>query len=75
MSASVDTDVLPADQASAIKEIVDRASVATDHGTMVPDAFQYDISIADAGGTRSMRFLGDPCPAADLFAAIRNLKR
>lgn len=71
MTASVDTGSLDAYRAHAIEAIVARTAAASDHGAMMPDAFQYDVTITDASGSRSMCFHGDPCPAADLFRAIR----
>ena len=72
-TASVDTDALDADKAKKIEAIVARTSAASDQRAMVPDAFQYDVTVTDDKGSRSMRFHGDPCPAAGLFAAIRKV--
>jgi len=72
-TATVDTDSLDPDRAKSIKSIVSDARAASDHGTMMPDGFQYDVTVTDDEGSKSMRFHGDPCPATELFAEIRNL--
>lgn len=74
-TASIDTDDLAPHQADAIKSIVARVSAAPDRGTMMPDAFQYDVSIDDKQSPETMRFHGDPCPATALYAAIRSLSK
>lgn len=74
-TASVDTDDLAAGQADTIRTIVAQAAATKDRGTMMPDAFQYDVTIGDDAGSKTMRFHGDPCPAAALFAAIRGLAK
>jgi len=72
-TASVDTGSLDAYSAHAIEAIVARTTTAvSDPGAMLPDAFQYDVTITDASGSKTMCFHGDGCPAADLFRAIRN---
>jgi emfourin len=75
LTATVDTDDLAPDQAGAITSIASETAAATDHGTMMPDAFQYDVTIVDRAGTKTMCFHGDPCPASALFAAIRDVTR
>ena len=71
-TASIDTASLDSYRAHAINAIVARTTAAvSDSGTMTPDAFQYDVTITDDSGSKTMRFHGDPCPAADLFRAIR----
>jgi len=72
-TATVDTDSLDPGRASSIKAIIADTRSASDHGTMMPDGFQYDVTVTDDEGSKSMRFHGDPCPATELFAAIRNL--
>ena len=73
-TATVDTDSLDPDRAKSIKAIVAQTRSASDRGSMLPDAFQYDVTVTDDEGSRSMRFHGDPCPAAELFAAIRQIQ-
>ena len=72
-TATVDTDSLDPDRAKSIMAIVAQTRAASDRRTMMPDAFQYDVTITDDEGSKSMRFHGDPCPAAELFAAIRQV--
>lgn len=74
-TATVDTDSLDTARAKSIKAIVaqTRSASASDLGMMVPDGFQYDVTVTDDEGSKSMRFHGDPCPAAELFAAIRQI--
>ena len=74
-TATVDTASLDAYRAHAIESIVAQATAATDHGAMTPDAFQYDVTIVDATGSKKLCFHGDPCPAADLFRAIRSASK
>ena len=72
-TASVDTESIDAYRAHAIEAIVARTIAAvSDSGAMMPDAFQYDVTITDESGSKTMCFHGDPCPAADLFRAIRS---
>lgn len=73
-TASIDTGSLDPYRKHAIEAIVARAKVAeADSGMMMPDAFQYDVTVTDDSGSRTMRFHGDPCPAAELFSAIRKI--
>ena len=72
-TATVDTDDLPPDRAAAITAIVERTTATDDRSAMMPDAFQYDVTIEDDNGTKSLRHYGDPCPAAALFTAIREM--
>lgn len=74
-TAAVDTGSLDAYRAHAIEAIVAQATAATDRGAMTPDAFQYDVTIVDETGSKQMCFHGDPCPAADLFRAIRSASK
>jgi len=74
-TASVDTGSLDAYRAHAIEAIAARTISAPDPGAMMPDAFQYDVTITDDNRSRTMCFHGDPCPAADLFRAIRSTKK
>jgi hypothetical protein len=72
-TASVDTESLDAYRAHAIEAIAARTTSASDPGAMMPDAFQYDVTITDENRSRTMCFHGDPCPAAELFAVIRKI--
>ena len=71
-TSQISTELLPADVAQRIER---RASALEPGSTSSPapgsaDLFQYDITIADAHGTRSMRFDGDPNPASDLIKDV-----
>ncbi|HET9343477.1 MAG TPA: protealysin inhibitor emfourin [Candidatus Eremiobacteraceae bacterium] len=75
-TASTDTGSLDAYRAHAIEAIVARmTAAASDSGAMMPDAFQYDVTITDDSGSKTMRFQGDPCPAADLFRAVQSTRK
>ena len=75
VTAKVDTADLAPDQARAIEAIAAKAASSTDHSEMMPDAFQYDVTIDDGGDPRILCFHGDRCPASELFGAIRRLER
>ena len=72
-AVSADTASLPSEQAAKINAIVSQVTSAQDSGTMMPDAFQYDVDIEDETGSKSLHFSGDPCPAAVLFNTIKAL--
>ena len=71
-TSRISTELLPADVAQRIES---RASALKPDSAVAPapgsaDFFQYDITIADAHGTRSMHFDGDPNPASDLIKEV-----
>ena len=73
VTATIDTAELAPDQARTIETIVAHTISSSDGPATMPDAFQYDVTIDDGSDPRTLCFHGDPCPASDLFAAIRRL--
>jgi hypothetical protein len=73
-TTEVATESLPPADAAKLETL---AASLPDHPDAPPapggDQYQYDVTVAHAGGSRSYTFHGEQSPAADLIAHLRTV--
>jgi hypothetical protein len=72
-TAEVRTETLPAADAQRLEGL---ARALPDSGGGPPegmDLYQYDVTVADADGSRTVRFYGEPNPATALIDEVFRL--
>jgi hypothetical protein len=68
--AEVHTELLEPQEALRIENAANALLPSTSSEPSGADLFQYDITISDAEGSRTLRYYGDPNPASSLIESV-----